>query len=202
MNHKVLFLLTAIATATAAETTVTPYVRLSGGGSYMQDSEMSIYGTDIFSFSFDPGYSIEGAAGLAFDFGYETSGLRLELALGFQRNEMDKVTILIPNSYSIPADALVDTSSLMLNGYLDINTDTVFTPYLLVGIGRAMVNVEGDDSSALATQFGGGVGYAINDHLTFDLGYKFFLVSDLELVKRTRIDMASHLVQLGGRIRF
>lgn len=72
----------------------------------------------------------------------------------------------------------VDTMSLMVNGYYDIDTGTAMTPYVNLGIGASRLKLrEIDVSSKTDYKFswggGVGVGYEITKDMTFDVGYRF-----------------------------
>ena len=88
--------------------------------------------------------------------------------------------------------------TLMFNAYLDLETDTAFTPYLGAGLGVAFVKgsnyptntvtgevvvVGGGNASHYARKFTwsltGGTAVDLTDNLALDLGYRFFSFSDL-----------------------
>lgn len=98
----------------------------------------------------------------------------------------------IPNSSSdIKNEATLTT--VMLNGYYDMKNQTAFAPYISFGLGLASTRYENTQRSEfeilglkqssnqsksqrinkLAWSLGLGSRYAVNDNLSFDLGYRF-----------------------------
>lgn len=112
--------------------------------------------------------------------------------------------------------------TLMLNGWWDINTGTPLTPYIGGGVGVAFGSLkssstdvdEGDVLKAsdhftnFAWSLGGGLGYAVTDSWTLDLGYRYINAGDKKMtydndanfVKISR--METHDVMLGVRYTF
>jgi opacity protein-like surface antigen len=193
MIRNLLIALTIVSTATAQK--FSPYVSLSGGPAFSEAKD-NITGT---SERADSGGVIETAVGLAFwdemySYGLMNSyGLRAELALSFQADTYEDPT----------GDVEVETGTAMINGYLDIYTESPLTPYFLVGLGRANVEVDlgtgfgSDDAYMFAYQVGGGVGYSIGEHIILDLKYKYFGTEEYQLLR-----FNSHQVQFGVRYQF
>ena len=181
MIRNLLIALTIVSSATAQE--FSPYVSVSGGLAYSEAKE----GSTGMSERADSGGVIETAVGLAFKNWDDSIGLRAELALSLQKDTYEDST----------GDVDVDTGAAMINGYFDILTESSFTPYFLVGFGRAKVEVESDDASMFASQFGGGVGYSISEHVILDLKYKYFVTKEYRDLRYN-----SHQVQFGVRYQF
>ena len=177
MIRNILITLAIASTAVAQE--FNPYFSVGGGASFLEVSGRA--GGEKFSEHADPGYVVEGAVGLAYKDDVDASALRVELALSFQENEG------------------IEIGAAMANGYFDLSTGTVFTPYLLAGVGRASV----DDGAfyTFAYQFGGGIGYSISENMVLDLKYKYFATEDYELMG-VNYRTASQQVQLGIRYQF
>ena len=68
---------------------------------------------------FDPGLALGVAAG------YNFGMFRLEGEIGYQKNDIDKVT-MAPVSISASGD--VTSTSVLVNGYLDFVNSSPFTP--------------------------------------------------------------------------
>lgn len=129
----------------------------------------------------------------AVSLGYGLSnGLRLEGEVAYRDNEIDP----IPSVTSLDgADAGGSATvwSAMLNFIYDFNKDGVVQPYLGVGVGAAQVNLEltdadppptyfiDDEDVVFAHQFLAGLGFALSDRLTLDIGYRYFAANDLEV---------------------
>ena len=96
--------------------------------------------------------------------------------------------------------ALFQSSTLMLNGYVDLGSVMGVTPYLGAGIGVAhnvlsgyargftdpatgltsWTRLAGDNSYSLAWALMAGVGYEVLPGLTVDLGYRYVALGDLK----------------------
>jgi len=99
------------------------YAGLSGGISQTTDSSISGTGINA-SAEFEPG----GIAVLSLGYGYD-NGFRSEIELGGRWSDADSIS----NS---TARGDVKSISAMVNGLIDISTDTSFTPYFGGGCGH------------------------------------------------------------------
>ncbi|MFH2219221.1 MAG: outer membrane protein [Pseudomonadota bacterium] len=159
-----------------------PYLSVQGGVTFLDDITFSGPGTggvDV-NVESNTGFGILGAVG--YDFGM----YRLEGELGYRKNDYDTMT---NPTGSAAAEGDQTVWSFMVNGIVDIENDTPFTPYFLLGLGWASLDVNeikaaGDptasnyDDSTFAYQFGVGVGYAVTESVTLDLSYRYFATSD------------------------
>lgn len=71
--------------------------------------------------------------------------------------------------------------TLLFNGYIDLKTQSGLTPYVGAGIGyqwNHYADSEGFKPHSLAWQVGAGVSYALCDHLSVDLGYRYLSSTD------------------------
>ena len=110
----------------------------------------------------------------------------------------------------------LESQSLMLNAYYDIDTGTKFTPYVGAGIGYSKLKASYTLTAENATlsesdyQFtwpaGVGVAYAVNDNLSLDLGYRYV---DMGNVKKNyepgssyKFDVDANEFMLGARYTF
>ena len=169
------------------------YVGVNGGVSILNDSDISVDTKDL---SYDTGYNIEGV------FGYTFNAWRAELALNWQKNDLDKL-----GSYPITGDLTVFGG--MLNGYYDFKAGAGFTPYLLAGLGVLNVNFEfneegvDDHDTVFAGQLGVGVGYAVTENIILDLKYKYLMSQDFEIVYGDiDVSLSGHQIQFGVRYQF
>lgn len=175
-----------------------PYMNVQVGGTWLEDADVE----GIADIEFDTGFNVGVAAG--YDFGMT----RLEAEVVYRENDIDKVEAF---GLSLNADGDISALSLMGNAYLDIETGSPVTPYIVAGIGLARVSlndmkIEGirvsdDDDTVFAYQFGGGVAFALNEAMAIDLGYRYFATEDPEF-DGDEVEYKSHNVSLGLRINF
>ncbi len=105
----------------------------------------------------------------------------------------------------------IESQSLMLNAYYDIDTGTKFTPYVGAGVGYAKIEgtlsesttglSESVDDNNFAWQVGAGVGYAVNENVSVDAGYRYVDYGDFTK-EDVNIDVSSHEFYLGARYAF
>ncbi len=115
-------------------------------------------------------------AGLGFAF---ENGFRAEAELARRTNEIESLDFDYYSSSSIDN---IFATSLMVNGFYDFNRDGQISPYVGLGVGWAKVDAGEDDDSKLAWQAMAGVGVALSERLTVDLGYRHFETDDLDYV--------------------
>ena len=78
----------------------------------------------------------------------------------------------------IGAKHKVDTMSMMVNGYYDIQTGHALKPFVNLGIGASRlklkdVGVRSDTDYKFSWGGGAGLSYDLSQNITFDLGYRF-----------------------------
>jgi opacity protein-like surface antigen len=165
----------------------------------LTDSTMPAINMNVDS---DLGLAFGSAVG--YDFGNNT---RIEGEIAYQENDLDKGSFL-----GADIDLVGDSSSVafLLNGYYDFANETAFTPFVCAGIGFAVVEVDFGvpgivtfccDDKVFAYQLGVGVGYAINEEITFDVKYRYLLTSDPHFATTTA-DYSSHNFYVGIRVAF
>lgn len=198
-----------------------PYFSVHVGGTWLQDADVD-YDNPFFrddEIEFDNGYNV-GAA-----FGYDYGMARLEVEFAHRQNDVDKVTINFDDGTEVfQADGDFSATSIMLNGYWDLETGSPVVPYLGGGIGFAYVSANNvkffdptfgsvryvdDDDNVFAYQLAAGIAVALNPTLTLDLGYRFFGTSNPEFDAEPQLawggfetEYQSHNVSLGMRINF
>lgn len=124
--------------------------------------------------------------GLAAGYNWEGKApIRTELELAY-RSQLEEEF----GNGAFKAEWDVRIVTLMVNGYYDFDTGTAFTPYVGLGLGSAYIDssyennlgVEADKSVlTYAVSGGAGCGYALTDHVTLDLGYRYLKTGDAEL---------------------
>lgn len=177
---------------------VKPYVRVSGGGALLNDSNLSAPDFRA-EMEADPGYVLGAAAGLAMDC------FRAELEFGYQKNDLDKLNVTAPFVGAGSIDGKVEIMTLMMNGYVDFKNKSIITPYLMAGIGAAKVDVkmdgESDDDVVLAGQIGAGLAFAVSGNVSIDTEYRYFMTDDPNF-DGTDAEISGHRLQVGVRYTF
>lgn len=127
-------------------------------------------------FSFDPGFTLSGAIGYEFLYGF-----RAELELGYQMSDMDKLRVsgdFGSEAFSINGD--ISALTVMANIFYDFIPNQILSPFLGVGVGFANLDFDfseadiSDDDTVFAYQLMAGIAYALNNNLRFDIQYRFF----------------------------
>jgi outer membrane immunogenic protein len=171
----------AFAAANKPSTAEGYYGRVDLGLDMRKDNKTSVFGSDI-------KIKKNKTAVLGFGLGYKFNEyFRSDLNLQFRnlKTESKDFTPAIKNT----------AFTTMLNGFVDLPTGTMFTPYGVVGVG--MSNIKKADNTLLAvsgnhitfktknkTSFawnaGLGVNTKIQDSVSLDLGYKFVNVGKIK----------------------
>ena len=202
--------------AAPADTGFQPYVSVFAGASFLNDVN-TIYNTNYapnstpYSVKTNTGYLLGGAIGVKWN-----AMLRSEIELSHSswRARSESCSF-----YGIlPASGPISATYLLGNIWLDIPTQSAFTPYVGggLGVGWASADVSfngkkygyGYGGSALAYQLGAGVKYALSDRVDIDLGYRFKALSSLNFPDRdgygnyTGAKLNSHNIELGLTYHF
>jgi len=170
------------------------------GIGFLSDSDVSI--PDLGGYNVKIEYNSGIALGAAF--GYAFNNFRAEGEIDWQKNDLDKVSML---GESADVDGDVTNLAFLANGYYDFHNSSKFTPYVSAGIGLTNVKVSSSDLEAdnddtvFAYQVGVGIGYAINDSVTLEVKYRYFGASDPEF-DGVKVEIGSHNVLAGFRIGF
>ena len=145
---------------------------------------------------------------------------------------VEKVSSPTEGSASVNMENNATLATLMFNTYYDMKNDTPFTPYITLGLGLAstkyqkMIHVtvnhpqgfwEASDSRSkrlnnFAWSLGIGSQYALNDNLSFDLGYRFLDAGKYQIstsntfnhgsADSSSIKLRSHDLMFGVAYRF
>lgn len=191
-----------------------PYLSVSCGGSYLPEIENN---NSSGSFNLDLEYGYATSLAFGYDLGTKHPDLgtgRVEMEIGYRTHELKEAAFL---EGDIAAAGDLDLLSIMLSTYAEPEDRKVdWTPYVGFGIGAARITLDRtsisgdplvDDSDwVFAGHFGLGSGYKISDHLTLDLGYRFFTTTTPEFKDATGAKFESeyqnHLVQGTIRVTF
>jgi opacity protein-like surface antigen len=170
----------------------------------VEDSDISDPELDAMGFiggelSFDTGVGISAASGVATDI------LRVEGELSYRKNDLDEISFsnTIPASLSINGE--VEAISLLANVYKDIDTNTMITPFIGLGVGFSRLDgeIEGisEDDMVFAYQLILGAGFEVSESTSIDVSYRYFATADPDF-NGTELEYASHNVMLGVRFGF
>lgn len=194
--------LLAMFAVSAASAATSPYVAAHVG--YVAPN-MTLYDNhahDGFFFNDNFAYDLSIAAGVKHDLG-SAFALRGEVEYDY--------TSGVKYSYNFDeGDAgsfWARSHTMLFNGYIDMKTATALTPYVGAGIGYQWTNIEEHDLGnphAFAWQVGAGVSYALCDHLSVDLGYRYLSSADKMSDENgtQKIHTAYHQVRLGAALAF
>lgn len=202
-----LIAITLSATANAQQVWPRWYVGLSGGVTYLDDSDVS--GTSTGELSYDMGGVATASLGYSLH-----QNIRMEFEAGYHENSLDG-SVLGGTAASAPGRLRV--ASYMVNAFYDFRNGSQFTPYVGGGAGLAQVslshdsglgNTADDEDNTLAYQFMAGIAYAPTSmpFTEFGLGYRYFAVDSPQFstgggnVKLD--DVAAHTAEVGARFKF
>jgi opacity protein-like surface antigen len=113
---------------------------------------------------------------------------------------------------SSPSSHDVSAHSLLANAFLDIQTDTAFTPYVGGGLGlgylKDQVNNGGGYSAKVnrwnfVWNLGGGVAWSLNESMALDFGYRYMDLGKTEgvsLPSPSEVSLTAHEFGVGLRI--
>ncbi len=172
-----------------------PYVSLSGGGVFVEDSDfIGPLGTT--TFDSDTGYSIDGAVGYRLP--TRILGIfqpRVELEVGYLDADIDGSTVAFPSGGETIGDQSAVT--LYVNSYSDIrfSDSQRLVPYFGGGIGAAFLDFDArqtlgaaspalfaaSDETVLAGHAAIGVSYEMSDRLELFGEGRYFRFSDVDL---------------------
>ena len=99
--------------------------------------------------------------------------------------------------------------AVMLNGYVDMPTDTMFTPYITAGIGYNKLTKSDykatskkfKDKSSVAWNAGLGVKTKIQDNVSVDLGYKFVNLGNVK-GPQNKLKVQAQEITVGAIVSF
>lgn len=190
------------------------YVGIQGGAGIVSDTE----GSDSegrANFRYDTGY--DGSITLGYDLGAEHPKIgkgRVELEFNKASNDI-KDAEFVEGKSEVSGSA--KRTSIMLNTIGEYTTQSGIIIYALLGLGWAEISLDNvsimggelfvdDSNSQLAYQLGFGFGRRLSEHLTVDIGYRFYGTTSQDFTKEdgTRLDFeyASHRVVAGLRLNF
>jgi opacity protein-like surface antigen len=174
-----------------------PYIGLNAGISSPVDTTIDDSGFNI-DMSFKSGLTVGGALG------YKVGMGRIEAEIGYKSFDADQIKAYRLSDSAYKGEKF-SVLSLMANGYIDFDSIPIVKPYLMAGIGMVDItmknNWDNTDDTVFAYQVGLGAGYALNDIITFDLGYRYMRASNPQFDGRNAT-YASHNALAGFRFNF
>jgi len=185
----------------AATPYVSAYVGLGlAGNSSFKDTNGTTVSDAV---SYKTGIPFGGAIGLKGD------QYRVEAALGYVTNDIDKV---LNDNGVLTTDPTADKISIfsyMANAYYDYAIkDSSVTPYVMGGIGGASLDPQGPgfsgatSKSVFAWQLGAGVGVKAADNIVVDLGYRYFKPGSYKNDNGSKVTFSASNILLGLRYSF
>ena len=169
------------------------YVRGIAGATFPTDTTISGDTLDSYEIEYDTGWLLGAAVGNVLN-----NNVRVEGEFAYSKSDVDKW------DGQVVVDIDMEVWSFLVNCYYDIQTDSPVTPFIGGGIGVANVdlNVQGDsaDATVFAYQASAGIGYAVNDSVTIELGYRYMGTSAPEYENNIEGEHGSHNVYGGVRV--
>ena len=177
---------TAADVAAPADMGFKPYVSVFAGASILSDvntvwqnSTGATFGT-TYSLRTKMGYLLGGAIGVKWN-----DRLRAEVELSHSSWSVTDVLVKQKGTSLEKATGSISATYLMGNVWLDIPTQSAFTPYVGGGLGLGWASADSPffgglswgygsgEKAGLAYQLGAGVKFTLSDKLDLDLGYRF-----------------------------
>lgn len=176
-----------------AEIDGSPYMRVSGGLSMPTDSTFS---SD--DFSEDVAFADGTFFALALGTEMVTVPGRVEVELSHQKNDSDNSA---SDSYSEGCTIM----SLMLNSYYDVRNESIFTPYVMAGVGLSKVDATvfgiGKNELVVGFQLGAGLGIKLSDHFSIDAEYRYYMTANTQ-TDSVNLEIAGQRILAGLRYTF
>ena len=179
------------------------YMNGNLGAVWLIDSDISQSDGTKGTAEYDTGFGITGALGRK-----ENKRVK-ELKEELKKNDYDKAGASGQPKVNTGGD--VTGWDLMVNGYVDIETETPFTPYVGVGIGGAFldtsavnaggITIRSDNDSVFAYQAIAGVAYTFAEVWMAQLEYRFLGTTD-PIYGGTELEYMSHNLFIGIRFNF
>ncbi|UWX58795.1 outer membrane beta-barrel protein [Chlorobaculum sp. MV4-Y] len=155
------------------------------------EEQFDAYYPSDFKVKMDSGIALTGALG------YNFNPVRLEAEVGYHNHDV---------SNGQDADGSLSLLTVMANAYYDIDAGSGVKPYLMGGAGwghtRAKEPSQTITDDVFVWQVGAGVGVAVADNTTLDLGYRYVKPDDFSVGGGDKAQWAIHNIMLGLRYQF
>jgi opacity protein-like surface antigen len=190
-----------------------PYVGAFLGGSALMSGKSTDSQGD-FRLSYKPALVEGGVAGWDLEPGNALGEGRLELEYSHRSNPLDKATFSTGN---VPGGGKVTADSLLFNCIGVFRDDTIWSPYLGVGLGAARLKADNltvtgqqlsnDSAVVFAYQVQTGLDIALSKNFSLDFGYRYFSTARPTFREATggrkfTLDYINHSAVFGLRVGF
>ncbi|EMG37589.1 opacity protein [Desulfocurvibacter africanus PCS] len=221
-------LLTLHASAFAKTQQIGFYASAKIGPGIAQTDDMD-FNDDVetYSIASDDGTDVVPVVGLALglDF-YKSSEFPMRVEIEYAHmNDADFAwqddIVMSGFSANEKFEAEVSADTLLVNAYYDFRNASRFTPFVQAGLGLAILKTklhwindgfdmgtEKDTNVNFAANIGGGIGFALTEHLSVDTSYRFVYLgpagvdNDILMPFETEADVWRHDILLGLRYTF
>ena len=177
------------------------YAGADAGITFPSDTNAKLKSTGVKQkIKFDDGFVGDVVFGYKFD-----NNFRTDLDFGYRNVKFDKLA-------GVKNTSKINSYALTLNVYYDFINDTKFTPFVGVGAGLAMNDVDGKTplmnktSAGFAAQGTLGVAYNISEQWDVSLAYRYFISFDHEIKLNTpdkaKYDFKTQDIIFGVRYMF
>ncbi len=167
------------------------------------------------------GTDSQNTVGMGFMVGYDfyarsETPVRVEIEYAFRSNFKSESNMNYGSTH-VKSSLDYNMHTLMANAYYDFYNESIFTPYVGAGLGMAFLDGQIDmefngnqyssemDDTMFAWHVGGGVGVAITENVTADLGYRYLGTSSAygEVGgNEVQTDISAHEFSIGVRFGF
>lgn len=134
--------------------------------------------------------------GFSAAYGFKLSDFRTEIELN----------LYPPAKLKHTAGLKVQNTSIFVNGFYDIRTNSPFVPYIGAGVGYNRIKLsyasESDTSATLGAKIGFGVAWEVSRMFALDMGYRYNYFGEYSDDDDNTLNMYGHELYLGGRISF
>lgn len=189
-----------------------PYVGAFLGGSALMNSKSSDNLGDS-RLAYKPALMEGAMLGWDLEPGNALGEGRLELEYSHRSNALDKATF---NTGSVPGGGKMTADSLLFNCIGVFRDDTIWSPYLGLGLGAAQLKADSltvtgapfsnDSAVVFAYQVLAGFDIALSKHFSLDLGYRYFSTARPTFTeadgRKLTMDYVNHSATLGLRAGF
>ncbi len=149
--------------------------------------------------------SFDNAANFAGMIGYrENENIRGEIELSYRDVNVKDVTAF---GSTVSIDGKLATATILLNAFYDFTINEPIKPYLSVGVGTSMHNIEveyfsSENDTVFTYQLGAGFSYDWNDTSALTIGYRYLDGEDLNFGGDQDFEYSSHEIRSGIRFYF
>ncbi len=182
----------------------------------------AVYGVGRFAMQFADGSVVKSNGTEVGDFDLDNAGLdigvgvklndmfRAEITYNYRGGGENEKTWLSSSSY-IKETYTLTTSGVMLNGYIDIPTNSAVKPYIGAGVGFTNVEYELEyevngfhetdkvSSTEFSYNFAAGIGIEMNKQVTWDIGYRY---TDYGSFKKNNVDFDTSASEVVVGVRY